>query len=42
MEHLPFVTGMFLRVELSSKNIVGYKMVDKEDGSLSGILARKS
>jgi hypothetical protein len=42
MERLPFVTGMFLRVGILSTNIVRYKMIDTEDGSLSGFLARKS
>jgi len=35
-------TGMFLRVGISSTNTVWYKMIDTEDGSLSGILARMS
>ena len=42
MEHLPFMTEMFLRVGRSSTNIVRYKMIETEDGSLSGVLARKS
>ena len=42
MGHLPFVMGMFLRVEIKSTSTVRYKIIETERRRSIGILARKS